>query len=138
MKKLIQLSSLLALTLAMLSIGCGKNNPAAPEPTVEPTPTFSISSKPVILNDGNAGIQFFAQPDMDVILVRVEIKDPLGNSFTFNAGSATVVKGEVMALQDTNLAYFRVSGKWTFKFVGNKATGSKASFDVTATLNVSA
>jgi len=117
---------------------CGKDTPAEPEPEVEQPPTFSISTKTVVLQSGEAGLQFFATPSDDVVLVRVEISNPVGEKLIFNAGSITVVKGQVTPIQDPNLAYVKISGTWTLKFVGSRAVGSKSSFDVTTTVNVGA
>ncbi len=123
---------------ALLFTACGGDSPSEPEPPAEQPPSFSISTKTVTLQSGEAGLQLFATPSEDIILVRVVITTPVGNKLTYNAGSVTVVKGQVTPLQDPNLAYVKVSGTWTLQFVGSKAVGTKSSFDVTTTVDVGA
>ncbi|MFQ5752617.1 MAG: hypothetical protein ACE5HI_11525 [bacterium] len=132
------LTAFVLMTLALsLYLGCGgdNKNPAAPQ---APTPpSFTISSVNVDLADGSAGIQFFGKSSKDVSLIKVNIANPIGGEITFNAGGDVFLKDEVIALQDANTGYFRVSGSWTFKFIGNLEP-SKDSFEVTQSLNVSA
>jgi hypothetical protein len=120
-----------------LNLNCKKDEgPIAP---VDPGPVFTLSSVSVTLQGGVPGIQFFAKPDMDVILIKVEITPPPpGEKFTFNAGSTTYIKEQTIMLQDVGIGYVKISGRWAFKFVGNRATGTKASFDVTYYLDVGA
>jgi hypothetical protein len=120
----------------LLIMGCNKDDgPTGPE---EPAPpVFSISSVNVDLQGGTQGIQFFARSNRDISLIRVNIKNPIGSQEVFNVGGNVFLTDEVIALQDANIGYIRVSGTWEFRFVGNHEPG-KQSFDVTQTLNVSA
>ena len=121
--------------VAISYFGCSKDS-TSPEPT--PPPKSSVASINVQCGDGSDCIQFFARPDKDVIFVKVEITDPVGDKVTYNLNSSTVIKDESINLQDADFAYFRISGEWKFVFTGNLATGDKSSFEVTSTVNVSA
>ncbi len=124
------------LLASLLIAGCSKDdNPTGPE--APSPPSFTISSLKVQLQGGVDGIQFFARPNIDLSLVRVNITNPLGNQQVFNAGGNVFLTDEVVALQDANTGYVRVSGTWNFRFVGNHEP-TKESFDVTQTLSVSA
>jgi len=128
------------LAAMLFAFGCASddNSPTAPPATQDPPPTFSMASVNLQCNDGSDCIQFSTRPSKDVVLVKVVIERPAGNSITFNLGSSTVIAGEDIGLQDDNSAYFRISGEWKFTFTGNLATGDKSSFEVTAVVNVSA
>jgi len=121
--------------IALSYFGCSKNST---EPETTPPPKINVASINVQCGDGSDCIQFFARPDKDVIFVKVEITSPVGDKVTYNLNSSTVIKDESIALQDTDFAYFRISGEWKFVFTGNLATGDKSSFEVTSTVNVSA
>lgn len=140
MKTRIKIFTPLALfTLAcLLFMGCGGDDkPTQPPPPPPATPTFTVSSVNVTLQGGADGLQFFAKPSMDIALTRVDLTNPLGGSLIFNAGNIVVLKEQVVALQDPNTGYVRVSGTWTFRFTGTVQPAGTA-FDVIATLNVSA
>ena len=127
------------LIACFVAVGCSSDsNPTAPGLTQDPPPTFSMASVKVQCNDGSDCIQFFSRPSKDVILVKVVITPPAGNQITFNAGSSTIVSNENVGLQDSNFAYFRISGEWKFVFTGSLATGDKSSYEVTATVSVGA
>jgi len=128
---------LLALMASLIVTACGKKDSGPTEPQAPPPPTFSISTVNVTLADGSDGIQFFAKPDKDVRLVRVEVTDPLGNKQTVNVGGQIFVKDQVIALQPQGTAYVKVSGTWKFLFVGNVEPNGE-NFNVTQTVNVSA
>ena len=135
----IKMLLLTVLIACFVALGCSSDsNPAAPEPTQDPPPTFSMASIKVQCNDGTDCIQFSARPSKDVILVKVVITTPAGTQITFNAGSSTIVANENVALQDANFAYFRISGEWKFVFTGSLATGDKSSYEVISTVSVSA
>ncbi len=123
------------LLLPVLLFACGKKGPSEPE--APPPPKFNISTVNVTLADGSDGIQFFAKPDKDVRLVRVDITNPLGNKTSFNAGGEIYVKDQLIELQAPGTAYIRVSGTWTFEFVGNLEPNGD-NFTVKQTVNVSA
>lgn len=131
------------LFLALVLVGCdsgGSNSEPddEPEPIPAAPPGFEIASRTVTLQDNTEGVQFFARPDIDVILVRVDIETPLGGEINFNAESSTVVKDESFALQDDGIAYRKVSGNWRFTIVGRHAADTQASFDVEVAINVGA
>ena len=133
----LRITALLFLTflIAISYFGCGKDS-TGPEET--PPPKVGVASINVQCGDGADCIQFFAKPDKDVILVKVEISNPVGDDITFNLGSSTVIADENIGLQAADFAYFRISGEWKFVFTGNFATGDKSSFVVTTIVNVSA
>ena len=118
------------LLVALATIGCGDDGDEAP--------SISISSERVTCVDDVECIEFTATPDADVILVRVNIDPPSGESFNFNLQSTTVISGQSISLQGVNEAYRRSSGEWRFTFVGNLASGDRTSFEVVATLDVGA
>ncbi len=120
---------------SLLITGCSKDdNPTGPE--VPTPPSFAISSHNVQMG-GVDYIQFYARPNMNISLIRVDITNPLGNKQIFNVGGGVFLTEEVIHLQDPNWGYYRISGSWDFRFVGNHEP-TKEGFDVTQTLNVSA
>jgi hypothetical protein len=122
--------------IALSFLGCSKDeNPTQPP---EADPTFVVSSIPQVCTNDVPCLQFFVTPNTDVILIKVEIKPPVGSSTTYNLGSDTYIKDAPIAMQDEGKAYTKISGTWSFIFTGNKAAGSKKSFVVTAKLPVSA
>ena len=125
-----------AFLVFALFLGCSEDDPVSPES--DPPPEINVASVNVTCGDNQDCIQFSARPDKDVIFVKVVITNPVGDEITFNMGSTTVIADENIALQDSDFAYFRVSGEWEFVFTGNLATGDKSSFEVTTTVNVSA
>ncbi|MFQ5675091.1 MAG: hypothetical protein ACE5G1_04270 [bacterium] len=136
MKSLAKVT-IVAASLILSACSSDSNNIMQPEmPTVTP-PSFNISSVNAQFADGTDGIQFFARPSKDISLIRVEVTNPLNNGVTVNAGGEVFLTDEVMELQDTGFIYFRVSGSWKFRFVGNLEPGKEA-FDVTQSVNVSA
>lgn len=133
------LRSLCLLALVALALPIAACSSSEPEDTeTEPPPSFQIASIVVPFGDGTQGLQFAARPSADVSLVRVDITNPVGNSIVFSPQTAIVLSGQAVQLQNANEAYFRVSGNWTFRFVGSRAAGSQATFDVTTSLPVSA
>ena len=108
------------------------------EPPPEAPPSFEIATRSVTLVDNTPGIEFYVRPNEDIVLVRVDMQTPLGGSITFNAGSSTIVRNESFALQDPGTAYTKISGNWTFTLVGSRAAGTRASFNVNQSVNVSA
>lgn len=130
--------------LTSLSFAACDSGSSTPDPTPTPTPTvtaptFAIASVPVMLADGSAGLQFAATPSASVTLSEVVITNPVGGVERFNAQNANVLSGSPFALQDDNVGYNRVSGTWTFRFVGARSPAvTNGNFDVTTTLPVSA
>ena len=130
---------LLIVTLVIAISGCSKksDNPVAPLPPTEAQPSFSITAQPVTLATGDAGLQFIARCTTDdVDLVKVIVQNPRGQSQTFNAGNTEFVKDEEFYCEDQATGYFKYLGTWSLTFVGNKATGTKSSFNVISTLSV--
>lgn len=104
----------------------------------EPPPTFRVNAVPTTLPGNQPALQFLATPDTEVKLIRVDLTTPLGDRITFDPQGVVVLGGERTPLQAQNFAYFRVSGDWTFRFVGERAAGSRATFDVSTSLPVAA
>jgi len=127
-----------AATILFISIfmfGCSDDSTGPDvDPTVPP-PSFTISSVVVQLQGGNEGLQFFARGSGDCTLGRVNLTSPLGDNFVFNANNNLFLTNELIALQNTNQGYLRISGSWTFRFVGNHSPGG-GGFDVTQVLTV--
>ena len=128
----------LVATLLLTVAACDSGDPD-PTPTPTPTaPTFQIASVVVPLVDGTQGLQFAATPSADVRLVRVDVRNPLGQTEVFSPQDAIVLANESVALQAADEAYVRVSGNWSFRFVGARAAGTQETFDVTVPLTVNA
>lgn len=115
----------------IFSSGCKK---ATEDPTPTPTPTApTFAATAIPWADDLSYIDIYAQCTTDdIILTKVTIKTPLQNTYIFNAGGATYLKGERMTFPEV---YLRQSGKWYLTFVGNKQIdgtyfSSNASFDV--------
>lgn len=112
------------------------------EPEPDPTPvapTFAIASVPVTLGDGTPGLQFFATPSASVTLTEVVITNPVGQSVRFNAQNVVSLQGQPAALQDPGIGYIRVSGNWTFQFIGARSPAvADGNFNVTTSLSVGA
>jgi|GEM_PF-757362 len=136
--KNVKLVSTLLLLLSLFLFGCSKDDsPTGPEEV--PPPNFSLSSRNVQLQGGAEGIEFYALPNRDVRLVRVDITNPIGQSINFNAGGQVFITGQgnPIALQQQGTAYTRLSGNWNFRFVGNHEP-TQEPFDVSQSLSVSA
>ncbi|WP_412068980.1 hypothetical protein [Rubrivirga sp. IMCC43871] len=128
---------LLLAALLFSVAACDSGEPEVLDPP-EAQPTFQIASVVVPFGDGTQGLQFAAIPNADVRIVRVDIINPIGNAIVFSPQESVILAGERVPLQAGNEAYFRVSGSWSFRFVGTRAAGSQSSFDVTTPLSVSA
>lgn len=131
MKKFTNLSliSIILLMATVFLTNCKKDDPIVP--------AFTVSAVPVTLQGGDAGLQFFAKCNNDdVKMTKVTIGDPLAQqNYTYNLNGTTFVKDELFGLQETNTAYVKELGTWTFTFVGNR-TADGSSFNVTASLSV--
>ena len=129
------------LFLSFIAVGCDSGGSGEDDdnpPPASVAPSFSIASIVVELADGSQGLQFAATPNADVELTRVNIRNPLGQTDVFNANNNVFLSGVSIALQDPGVGYFRVSGDWSFQFIGRRAAGDQSSFDVTVPLSVSA
>jgi len=134
------LATMIAAVL-LFSVGCKKDPVTAP--TVDPgtpAPSFNIASVTANCTGTNDCIQFWATPNADVLLVKVEIKYPVTGGTTYNFGSQTIVRDQSVALQAAGIAYTRISGTWTFTFTGQYAAGqySGEGFVATASVTVGA
>ena len=129
-----------ALLAPLTFSACDSGGDETPPPVVGPSaPTFSIASRPATFDDGRAGLEFFATPSASVTLTEVVITNPVGQSERFNANNNAVLSGAATPLQVDGFAYFRVSGNWTFRFVGARSPAvTDGAFDVTQTLAVGA
>ena len=132
---------IIALLVFIALSGCTKkeeSNPVTPTPTPEePAPTFNLSAQPVTLATGDAGLCFFAFCiSDDILLVKVVVKNPRGESVTYNAGSITVLQNQEFECEPAGTGYFKYLGTWYLTFYGNKAMGTKSSFTVTKSISV--
>lgn len=131
MKNLRNLSMIVILLAGtmILSSGCKKKS----DPVV---PTFTVTATTVAITGGD-GLQFYAKcSNVDVKMTKVLITDPIGaNTFTYNLNGDYYLQNEIFALQSDTEAYLKLSGTWSFIFVGN-LTSDNSSFSTTVTLNV--
>ncbi len=138
MKKLMYLLFVATLFFTLTSSGCKKedSNPVDPGPTDYP-PNFNLTAQPVTLVGGSEGLAFYAFCITDdVVMVSVRIRNPRGEQVTYNAGNTLVLKDQEFECQIPGTGYYKYLGTWTLTFVGNKATGTKSSFSVAKSLNV--
>ena len=68
----------------------------------------------------------------DVRLTKVTIKDPLNNSWVYNAGGEVWVKDELIIIPD---GYDKLLGTWRFIFDGSVISDSRG-FSISASINV--
>ena len=134
-----RLASVLALALSLSLTACdsGTEEPPPPPPPPVASPTFAIASQVVPLQDGSQGLQFAFTPSENVQIVRVDIRSPLGAVEPFNGNNTVFLGGTAYSLQDPGLAYSRISGTWTFTFIGSTAPGG-VGFTVATPVTVSA
>ena len=131
--------SLMITILLIVMSGCSKkSNPVnAPPPPQEAQPSFSITAQPVTLVTGDAGLSFIARCTTDdVNLIKVVVENPRGASVTYNANNNLFVKDQEFQCQDNGQGYVKYLGTWILTFVGNKASGSKSSFNVSVSFSV--
>ena len=137
MPRALRFLVLFALVFSVAACDSSEPEPE-PEPPVEVPPTFDIASVVVPVVGGAQGLQFAATPNADVRIVRVDVRNPLGRTEVFSPQEAIILSGQPVTLQNDDEAYPRISGNWSFRFVGTRAAGSLTSFDVTTPLPVSA
>ena len=138
MSRALRFLTLFALALSVAA--CDSSGPE-PEPEPEPSapdPAFQVPSVPQSFADGTPGLQFFAIPNRDVEISSVDIRNPVGDGFRFNAGNALVLQGERILIHDPDFIFFRVSGQWRFTFNGVNDAGSGERYSVVQTVDVSA
>lgn len=119
---------ILLLTTSVLFSGCKKKFPA---------PEFSITYNSVVLQTGDAGIDFFAScTTTDVYMTKVEILDPNHSATTtYNLLGVRHNKDEIFALQDPGSPYLKVGGVYQITFIGNR-TADNEGFSAVSTINV--
>jgi len=125
------------LFVSIFAFGCSDDSTGPEVDEGPPPPSFTLSSVVVQLQGGNEGLQFFARGSVDCTIGRVNLTSPLGDTFVFNGNNNLWLTNELIALQNTNQGYVRVSGNWTFRFTGNHSPGG-GGFDVTQVLSVGA
>jgi hypothetical protein len=129
-RQIIQIS-LAAMVCLVIIAGCDKGEIGAPPPP-QISPTFLIAAIDTVCSPGESCIKFYAQPDMDVVLTRVIITSPLGNSQPYELGNYLLPKYERLALQPGD-----AGGTWTFEFLGKTPGDSTSRFDVSTSIAVS-
>ena len=126
----------LVLLLTVLS-ACDSSEPELEPEPIAITPAFNIASQTGTFADGTQGIAFAVTPDMNVSIVRIDVKDPLNNTFLADLQSSNLLAGQSYTLQESGTGYSRVSGTWSFRFQGSVLPGNQP-FDVTTSLPVGA
>lgn len=127
-----------SLLIVGLFMGCKSDNTSAPvEETGPAPPSFNISSIGATLTSGDPGIQFRASSNVRVRLVEIIVINPNNQSVNYSPQGLIVQANEAFDLQTTGTAFYRWSGSWRFKFVGNHEPTGEA-FDVTQSISVSA
>ncbi|MBN1479656.1 hypothetical protein JXA70_05245 [candidate division KSB1 bacterium] len=134
---------LASIILIIPFLGCPDNNNESPvAPVKEDPPSFSVASInvecPYDYGTPDCIIFHAKSEDKDVVLVKVEIAPPVGESFTISLNNYMLIEGEGIDLATNEYPFPRISGEWEFVFIGNLATGDKSSFEVTVTVDVSA
>lgn len=121
-RNILLLVGILLMSTAVLFSGCSK------EEETPADPTFVVTAQP----DGD--ILYFGAycSTDDVNLTKIEIKDPLLNTYTYNAGGVLWVKDELITFPD---AFNKLLGTWTFSFVGTVVVDGR-SFTVVSTINI--
>lgn len=124
---------LLIISIAFLVafFGCSDDKEGPVEPPADNPPTFTVFSQGVTLTGGQAGLQFFGRCETDdVNMISVRVTNPANQSVEYNLGNALSLRGQNFACQDPNQGYYKYTGTWTLTFRGNKAAGTKSSFEV--------
>ena len=132
MKKITSFATLgiLLLVTILLFTNCKKED----EPVV---PAFTVTSTTVPLQAGGDGLQFKARcTNNDVKMTKVLITDPEQSpAYTYLLNDQGFSKNQDFDLQDASVAYGKLTGTWTFIFVGNR-TSDNEGFTVNASLSV--
>lgn len=125
------------IVIPFLVLSCSKDNSTAPVDDARTPPSFNISSIQTTLVGGDPGIRFRASSNVRVRLVEIVVTNPNNASISYSPQGLIVQANQAFDLQEDGTAFFRWSGGWRFKFVGNhEPTGE--SFDVTQNMSVSA
>lgn len=128
---------ILLLLMPFLLVGCGDSDSTAPEPDPgPPPPVFTATSLGATLQDGRPGVQFRAIASVNVSLVQVVLTPPGSPPINFSPQQQIMLGGQPFDLQDPGVGYYRWTGNWIIRFIGNQQP-SQAPFDVTITVPVS-
>ena|ERR1035438_2980575 len=102
-----------------------------------PSPVFVVTFTNINLQDGTAGVQFYATcTTTDVQMTKVDILDPSRtNTVTYNLKNVTYYKGDVFALQDVGVGYIKTGGNYQFTFTGTRLADNTG-FGTITMLNV--
>lgn len=125
------------LIIPFLVLSCSDDNTTAPVDEGPVPPAFNISSLQTTLVGGDPGIRFRASSNVRVRLVEIVVTNPNNASISYSPQGLIVQANQAFDLQEDGTAFFKWSGTWRFKFVGNHEPGGGA-FDVTQQINVSA
>ncbi len=126
----------LLLLVPFLLVGCGDSDSTAPEPDPgPPPPAFQVTTLGATLVDGRPGVQFRAWSNVNVSLVQVILQPPGANALNFSPQQAVFLGNQTFDLQDPNTAYYRWTGNWSIRFIGNQQP-SQVPFDVTISVGV--
>ena len=122
---------ILLLVTIILFTNCSKED----EPVV---PAFTVTSTTVPLQAGGDGLQFKARcTNNDVKMTQVLITGPAqSQAYTYPLNDQGFSKNQDFDLQDAGIAYEKMTGTWTFIFVGKRSSDNE-SFTVSASLSVS-
>lgn len=125
------------LFVPFMVLSCSDDNSTAPVDDGPLPPTFNISSLQTTLVGGDPGIRFRASSNVRVRLVEIVVTNPNNASISYSPQGLIVQANQAFDLQEDGTAFFKWSGNWRFKFVGNHEPGGEA-FDVTQQMSVSA
>ena len=127
----VAVSAVLAMAAAAACGGSAAGPGGGDAGPIEPDVSFTVSAQKVLDIHGQDCLLFAASPSHNVLVQEVTIAPPLGDKISYNVGNATVIAGEVIALQASGSCYRAASGKWTLTFMGNIPGG--AAFTKSAT-----
>jgi len=120
---------MLLLCIPVIFSGCNKKN--------LPSPLFTVTYTQITLQDGSAGVEFWADcSTIDVKMTKVDILDPgRTNTITYKLNNVVYLKDAIFALQDVNVGYQKVGGVYQFTFTGNRVSDNSG-FATVTNLNV--
>jgi hypothetical protein len=125
------------LFVSIFAFGCSDDSTGPEVDEGPPPPNFNISSLQTTLVGGDPGIMFLASSSVRARLVQIVVTNPNGDNISYSPQGLIVQSGERFDLQQPGTAFFRWSGSWSFRFVGNHEPGGEA-FDVIQGMSVSA
>lgn len=145
---LARLSLVFVLAAGLVACDSSEPDPVTTPPVITPPPTttpppapaapvFPVASRPVALNDGTSGLQFFMTPSENARITRIDIRNPVNQTRTFNANEDVALQGVTFNMQEPDFIYFRISGEWSFTIIGATSPAS-VPFSVVETVTVGA